>query len=61
MLEGQQVHLPAPKTHYANDLVFDNDTTIFATDKCTMVYIKNGSIDEKKKRRCVGAMKGVLF
>ena len=48
MLEGQQVHIPAPKTHYANDLVFDKDTQIFATGKRTMVYIKNGSIDEKE-------------
>lgn len=48
MLEGQTVHLPAPKTHYAKDLVFDNDTPIFSTGKHTMVYIKNGVIDERE-------------
>ena len=29
MLEGQLVHLPAPKCHFANDIVFDIDTPIF--------------------------------
>ena len=33
MLEGQPVHLPALKTHYAKDLIFDQDTPIFATGK----------------------------
>ena len=48
MLEGQPVHLPAPKTHYAKDLIFDQDTSIFATGKHTLVYIKNGVIDERE-------------
>ena len=39
MLEGQTVDVPAPKTHLAKDLVFDNDTPIFSTGKHTMVYI----------------------
>ncbi|KAK2562500.1 hypothetical protein P5673_014165 [Acropora cervicornis] len=47
MLEGQPVHLPAPKTHYAMDLIFDQDTPIFTTGKHTLVYIKNGIIDER--------------
>ena len=34
--------------HHANDLAFDKDTPIFATGKRTMVYIQNGSIDEKE-------------
>ena len=33
MLEGQLVHLPAPKSHYAKDIVFEKDTPIFATGK----------------------------
>ena len=28
MLEGQMVHLPAPKTHYAKYIVVDRDTNI---------------------------------
>lgn len=48
MLEGQVVHLPAPKTHYAKDLSFETDTPIFSTGKRTMVYIKNGVLDERE-------------
>ena len=48
MLKGQPVYLPAPKTHYAKDLIFDQDTPIFATGKHTLVYIKNGVIDERE-------------
>ena len=48
MLEGQPVRLSAPKTHYAKDVVRDKDTPIFANGKHTLVYIKNGYIDEKE-------------
>ena len=35
LLEGDEVHFPAPKTNYAEDILFDHDTPIFATaDKC---------------------------
>ena len=46
MLEGQMVHLPAPKTHYAKDIVFDKDSPIFCTGKQPIIYIKNGMIDQ---------------
>ena len=45
MLEGQIVHLPAPKMHYARDIVFDKDTPIVCTSKQPIVYIKNGVLD----------------
>ena len=48
MLEGQMVHLPAPKTHYAKDIVFDKDTPIFCTGKQPFGYIKNGVIDQRE-------------
>ena len=48
MLEGQTVHLPAPKTHYARDIVFDSDTPIFCTGKHSIIYIKNGVVDERE-------------
>ena len=31
LLEGQTIHVPAPKTHFAEDLILDKDTPIFAT------------------------------
>jgi len=48
MLEGQEVHLPAPKTHFARDATFIRDTPIFATSKYPLVYIKSGSIDNRE-------------
>ena len=46
-VEGQLVHLPAPKSHYAKDIVFNSDTPIFATGKNPILFIKNGAIDER--------------
>ena len=48
MLEGQLVHLPAPKSHYAQDLVFNRDTPIFCTTKHQIVLVRSGHIDEKE-------------
>ena len=48
MLEGQLAHLPAPKTHYAKDIVFDKGTPIFSTSKQPIIYIKNGIIDQRE-------------
>ena len=48
MLEGHPVHLPARKTNYANDLIFDQGTPSFATGKHSLVYIKSGVIDERE-------------
>ena len=48
MLEGQPVHLPAPKSHFCKDLEFDADTPIFCTTKHDFVYVKAGVIDERE-------------
>ena len=48
LLEGQLVHLPAPKSHYAKDIAFTGDTPIFATGKNPIVFVKNGALDEKE-------------
>ena len=40
LLEGQTVHLPAPKSHYAQDIVFDSDTPVFCTGKQELQYIR---------------------
>ena len=48
MLEGQLVHLPAPKCHFAHDIVFDKDTPIFSTSKHQLVYVKSGVLDERE-------------
>lgn len=48
MLEGQPVHLPAPKSHFAKDLEFNKDTPIFCTTKHDFVYVRGGVIDERE-------------
>ena len=48
LLEGQLVHLPAPKSHYAKDIASTGDTPIFATGKNPIVFVKTGALDEKE-------------
>lgn len=48
MLEGDIVHLPAPKTHFARDISLTSDTPIFCTGKHRLMYIKNGIVDERE-------------
>lgn len=48
MLEGQLVHLPAPKSHFAHDIVFDKDTPIFSTSKHQLIFVKGGIVDERE-------------
>ena len=48
MLEGQPVHLSAPKTHYAKDLVLDKDTPIFCTSSTRIRYVSQGAINERE-------------
>ena len=46
MLEGQPVHLPAPKSHFCKDIVFNKDTPIFGTSKHELVFV-GGVVDER--------------
>jgi len=48
MLEGQLVHLPAPKTHFSEDFVLKESTPVFATGKNPLIYIKGGQIEERE-------------
>ena len=48
MLEGQPVHLPAPKSHFSKDIEFTADTPIFCTTKHDLVYVKGGVVDERE-------------
>ena len=46
LLEGDIVHLPAPKNFCSRDVEFTNDTPYFATTDAPLVLIKGGSIDQ---------------
>ena len=48
LLEGEHVHLPAPKTHFAQDILLSEDTPIVATSSGEIQYIKNGVICERE-------------
>lgn len=48
LLEGQTVHLPAPKSHFSKDITFNTDTPIFCTGKQEIILVKGGNIDERE-------------
>ena len=45
LLEGQVVHLAAPKTHFMHDIELSADTPVFATAKEEMSPTRGGSLD----------------
>ena len=45
-LEGDTVHLPAPKNVCSRDLELNKDTPFFATSDAPLVLIKGGSMDK---------------
>ena len=45
MLEGQLVHLPAPKSHYSKDAALSSDVPIFCTAKEEISFVKGGVLD----------------
>ena len=48
LLEGQEVHLPAPKTHYKQDISFKGDTPIFYNAKEELSFVRAGVLDERE-------------
>ena len=40
LLEGHSVHLAAPKTHYARDMLISDDVLIFATIIAPIVFAR---------------------
>ena len=46
LLEGDTVHLPAPKSFSSTDIEFNKDTPFFATSDAPLVLIKGGNIDQ---------------
>ena len=48
LLEGRSVHLPAPKTHYRQDILFQGDTPIFCTSKDELSYVRGGVVDDRE-------------
>lgn len=50
LLEGDSVHFPAPKTHYAKDILLSRDTPIFATSIGPIRRYQNVSMGQEETR-----------
>ena len=48
MLEGQLVHLPAPKSHYSKDVTLSSDVPVFCTAKEEISFVKGGVLDARE-------------
>lgn len=48
MLEGHDVHLPAPKTNFAKDISPTSDTPTFFHGIHRLTYTKNRIVDERE-------------
>ena len=47
LLEGDKIHVPTPKTHFAEDVILDKDTPIFCTAPCRIrKFSRNGDVNE---------------
>ncbi|CAB4020514.1 Hypothetical predicted protein [Paramuricea clavata] len=49
LLEGETVKLPAPKNHFANDVVISSDVPIFATSKAPIVYKGPYNVEDERE------------
>lgn len=61
LLEGQTVHLAAPKSHYAQDIVFEKDVPIFCTGKDELVYVRGGVVNLRETEMMQVRWKVVSF
>ena len=62
LLEGQTLHLPTPKTHFAKDIIFERDTPIFARNKEPVVFMgKRGCIDDRETEMMTARWKVFTF
>jgi hypothetical protein len=48
LLQGQTVHLPAPKSHFAQDIEFVHEVPIFCTGKEELVYVRGRILDVRE-------------
>ena len=49
LLEGQKVHLPAPRNHFAKDVSISNDTPILATGSSTIKHVGKYNISDDRE------------
>ena len=61
LLEGQLVHLPAPKSHFSQDMVLNGTTPVFCTSKHELIFIKGGQVEEKETEMMAVRWRHFLF
>ena len=53
LLEGETVKLPAPKNHFATDVVISSDVPIFATSKAPIVFKTPYNIEDERETEMI--------
>lgn len=61
LLEGEPIHIPVPKTHFAQDVLWTKDTPILATSKSKTRKYERGEIDEIETEMMDSRWKVFLF
>ena len=61
LLEGESIHVPAPKTRYAKDAVWTADTPIFGTSKTKIRKYERDQMDEIETEMMDSRWKVFLF
>lgn len=61
LLEGEEIHIQVPKTHFSEDPVWSADTPIFATSKSKIRKYEGGEIDEVETEMMETRWKVFLF
>lgn len=60
LLEGQTVHLPSPKNHYAKDICIEGDTPVVATGKSEIKYTGRYNVTDEVENEMM-AVRWKLF
>ncbi|XP_072021057.1 uncharacterized protein [Amphiura filiformis] len=61
LLEGECVHLPAPKTHYSRDIEIDSDVPIFCTSSQPIQLVRGGAVQERETAMMTVRWKHFVF
>ena len=61
LLEGEDIHVPVPKTHFTEDPLWTADTPIFATSKSKIRKYEGGEIDEVETEMMDSRWKVYMF
>ena len=46
LLEGEPIHLPAPKSQFSKDILLEKDTPIVCTSSEQIVHVKHGIVSQ---------------